>query len=158
MSKIPSLPDKIRAWVDAAGRPFDDFYLWCKTVDTRLRALLESIGGVSDDLAALEIKDDLTHTVSIVRNVTARFLWRADTDGTIDNTYTDCQSGTCTVRWYINGVAVGSTANSVSTTAETQTHTTNNEFEAGDIITYTITSNSACLEAFLQANITRKAA
>jgi hypothetical protein len=156
--KLPKLPDQSASWFDSLLRPFTDFYLWCQTVDERLRSLLDSLGGVADDLAALEIKDAQAHTIVKVKNVTARFHFVAQWDGTIDSTYTDCQAGTATVRWQINGTNVGSAANSISTTADTKTHTVNNEFEAGDVITYTITSASSCTEALLQANLTRKAA
>lgn len=151
-------PDPSQALARAGGVIDED---WYRTFLQTARTQAETAAAVEEliaALAALEVKDDRTHTVEKVKNVTARFLWRATTAGRIDNTFTDCASGSCTVRWYINGVAVGSAANSVSTTAQTQTHTTDNEFAAGDVITYTISSNSACLEAILQCNMTRGAA
>ena len=156
MSKIPSLPDKIRAWVDAQGRALDDFYLWCKTVDTRLRALLEGLGSVEGDLAALEIKDVWAPTRDKAKDGTYFLCW-APFAGTIDSTVTDSASGTCTARWRINGVNVGSAANSVSTTQDKKDHSTANTFAVGDRIEYVISSNSSCLGALLQANVTRKA-
>ena len=57
---------------------------------------------------------------------------------------TDCDSGTCTATVKINGTSLGGTANSVSTTEQTQNHTTNKEAVAGDDVALVISSNSSC--------------
>lgn len=57
---------------------------------------------------------------------------------------TDCDTGTCTATVKINGVSLGGTANSVSTTETTQAHTTDNQAVAGDDVTLVISSNSGC--------------
>jgi hypothetical protein len=53
-------------------------------------------------------------------------------------------SGTCTATVNINGTPLGGTANSVSTTEDIQTHSTTNVASAGDDVSVTVSSNSAC--------------
>lgn len=158
--KLPLLPPERSSWMDNAFRPLRDFYLWCQVVDQKLRELFsEAATNLADIATALGNKAarvqivPWAHTHGKVKDGTY-FLARATLPGTLDTTYTDCTSGTCTVRWAINGVNVGSTANSVSSTAQTQTHSSAKTFAIGDVISYTITSNSACLNALLQANVT----
>jgi hypothetical protein len=66
--------------------------------------------------------------------------------GSITDVVTQSDSGTATATVKINGVALGGTANSVSSSEQVQSHTTANTFVVGDEITFVITSNSAALE------------
>lgn len=66
--------------------------------------------------------------------------------GTISNTTTVSESGTCTAEFQINTTALGGTANSVSTTETTQTHSSANVFNTDDDIKLRVTSNSSCLK------------
>lgn len=61
-------------------------------------------------------------------------------------------SGTCTATGKIGSTALGGTANSVSSTVNTQTHSSANVLVAGDTFKVTTSSNSACLgmEVWLQ--------
>jgi hypothetical protein len=75
--------------------------------------------------------------------------------GTINEITTDCLSGTCTLTGKINTTALGGTANSVSTTEQTQAHASANVFVAGDNIRLTISANSACLDMSVKIKYTR---
>jgi len=152
--KIPRLPSERMAWFNSLLQPVNDFYLWCRTVDSRIRAGAAASASLEKTIGALTIGDSWAHTVTRTVNGTY-FLCVAKTAGKIDSTYTKCTSGTCTVRWRINGTNVGTAANSVSTVGQEQTHTTANEFEAGDVIDYVISSSSSCLGALLQCSVTR---
>lgn len=66
--------------------------------------------------------------------------------GTITNTTTKCTSGTCTATFSISGTDLGGTANSVSTTENSQAHASDNTFAAGDDIEVTVSSNSSCVK------------
>ena len=63
---------------------------------------------------------------------------------TITETTTISTAGTCTATFKINTTALGGTANSVSTTEQSQTHSSSNVASAGDDIVLTISSNSSC--------------
>ena len=62
---------------------------------------------------------------------------------TINSVTTKSTAGTCTVTVKINGVALGGTANSVSSTESTQSHTDDNVVAVGDDLTVTVSSNSS---------------
>jgi hypothetical protein len=64
--------------------------------------------------------------------------------GDIESITTDCTAGTATFTGKINTTALGGTANSVSTTEQTQAHTSANSFVAGDNFRGTVSSNSGC--------------
>lgn len=74
---------------------------------------------------------------------------------TINETTTICTSGTATATFKINTTALGGTANSVSTSEQSQTHTTSNSVAAGDDIVLTISSNSSCLFLSFTIKFTR---
>ena len=155
MADLPPLPPEGTPFLDTdTGRMNQLWRAWFRRFAPILATVADQISGIEGDLGALEIKDVWAQTHAEVENGTY-FVCRAPTAGSIDSTYTDCTSGTCTARWQINGVNVGSTANSVSTTPDTELHTTNNEFEAGDIITVVLSSNSSCLGALLNCEVTR---
>lgn len=75
--------------------------------------------------------------------------------GTITETTTKSTSGTCTVTFKINSTALGGTANSVSSSEQSQAHSTANAFVAGDDIVATISANSSCIDALLAIKWTR---
>jgi len=61
---------------------------------------------------------------------------------TITEVTTICTTGTCTLTVKINTTALGGTANSVSTTEQSQAHSTSNAVAAGDDIVLTVSSVS----------------
>jgi hypothetical protein len=63
---------------------------------------------------------------------------------TITEVTTKSSAGTCTVTVKINGVALGGTANSASTTEQSQAHSTANAVAAGDTVEIVVSSNSSC--------------
>ena len=68
---------------------------------------------------------------------------------------TKSASGTCTATWKINSTALGGTANSVSSSEQSQAHSSNNVFAAGDDIVLTVSSNSSCLKMAWTITYTR---
>lgn len=75
--------------------------------------------------------------------------------GTITETVTISTSGTATATFKINTVSLGGTANSVSTTEQSQPHTLQNSFLAGDDIVITISSNAAAQNMSFMIKYTR---
>ena len=83
-------------------------------------------------------------------------LWyNAPYAGTVTAVRTDCASGTCTLTGKINSTALGGTANSVSSTASEQAHSTTNTFVKDDVLKFTVSANSACLTMAVIFYITR---
>ena len=75
--------------------------------------------------------------------------------GTVNETVTISASGTCTATFKINTTALGGTANSVSSSEQTQAHASANVFAAGDDIVVTISSNSSCADMSFTIKYTR---
>lgn len=74
---------------------------------------------------------------------------------TIDATYSQCDSGTATYRLQINGVNVGTTANSVSSSEQSQAHAADNVVAVGDTVRLVRSANAACVMGRLKMNCTR---
>lgn len=74
---------------------------------------------------------------------------------TITETTTISTSGTCTATFKINTTAIGGTANSVSTSEQTQTHSSANIAAVGDDIVITVSANSTCQNLSFTIKMTR---
>lgn len=90
------------------------------------------------------ITDTREFSMTLVENGTYYLALNTPFAMEITEVTTDCDTGTCAATVKINGVSLGGTANSVSTTETTQAHTTDNQAVAGDDVTLVISSNSGC--------------
>lgn len=86
----------------------------------------------------------LTGAIQTVADQDYIILLKAPHAMTITETTTKSWSGTCTATFKINSTALGGTANSVSTSEESQAHASANSVAAGDDIVLTVSSNSSC--------------
>lgn len=84
-----------------------------------------------------------------------KIIVKAPYGGTITEITTISSAGTCTLTGKINTTALGGTANSVSTTEQSQTHSSANVFAAGDDIVFTVSSNSSCADLSFTIKFTR---
>lgn len=75
--------------------------------------------------------------------------------GTITEVTTRCVSGTCTATWKVNTTALGGSANSVSSSEQSQSHSSSNTFAADDDIVLTVSSNSGCTDMSFSIKYTR---
>ena len=75
--------------------------------------------------------------------------------GTITETTTKSVSGTCAATFKVNSTALGGTANSVSSSEQSQAHSGTNTFVAGDDIVLTVSSNSTCVDMSFSIKYTR---
>ena len=89
---------------------------------------------------------DFTVDVETVANQDYVLWWDAPFAGRIFKVRTKSQSGTCTLTGKVNTTALGGTANSVSSTATEQAHSTSNTFVKGDKLLFTISANSTCID------------
>lgn len=84
-----------------------------------------------------------------------RIVVKAAHGGTFTETTTRSESGTATFTFKINTTALGGTANSVSSSEQSQAHASANVFSAGDDIVITASSNASCLGASFTMKYTR---
>lgn len=90
-------------------------------------------------------KDMAAYFIAYPSNKDYRLVVNAPWPGSIEEVTTRCESGSCTATTKINTTALGGTANSVTTSEQSQAHTTSNTFAAGDDIVLTISSNASCV-------------
>lgn len=114
----------------------------------KLNAMMRALTGTKSSLTAtkagvtqtatdlghwlIEAPEDKTYTV-------AQKVARACT---ITEVTTRCTAGTATVTIKINGTSLGGTANSASTTEQSQSHSSANAVAAGDTVTIVVSSTS----------------
>lgn len=84
-----------------------------------------------------------------------KIVVKAAHGGTITETTTISASGTCTATFKINTTALGGTANSVSSSEQSQSHASSNVFSAGDDIVITVSSNATCADMSFSIKYTR---
>lgn len=84
-----------------------------------------------------------------------RVVVKAPHGGAITEVTTISASGTCTLTTKINTTALGGTANSVSSSEQSQAHSSANTFAAGDDIVLTVSSNSSCSKMTFTIKYTR---
>lgn len=93
------------------------------------------------------------YTFKFPENETVRLVINSSVAFDIESVSTRTEAGTATVTISINGTPLGGTANSASTSEQTQAHTTANAVAVGDDVEVTFASTSADCE---NLNITLK--
>lgn len=145
MAGIPRLPEMWAAWFDSALRPLNDFYQWCQTVDDRIRAGGEDLEDGLDTKAGLPQTWEITFQVAKVTTAPITAILKSKRARVVTEIVTDCISGTCTLTGTIDGVNLGGSANSVSTTETEQAHASANTVAVGQNLVLTPSGISACL-------------
>lgn len=127
-----------------------------RTEYTHLQSLEESARSSAAAVAALAARTEAdTFAIKAPANGDENVLINAPFGFTISSITSKCVSGSCTATFKIAGVALGGGANSVSTSEQTKTHTSDNVVAAGDDLTCTISSASACVSAIFTIVYTR---
>jgi hypothetical protein len=110
----------------------------------RTKTIVEALH-TKDRLLVVEFPEDKTYP-----------LWlKAQYAFTINGVTSKCSTGTATATVKINGVALGGTANSVSSSEQSQAHTSANSVVAGDDVTVTFSSTSSCEDAQISVEYER---
>lgn len=109
----------------------------------------------SSGAAATQTKEMMCGFISAPSDKDYRFVLNAAHAGTITETTTRSESGTCTATFKVNTTALGGTANSVSTSEQSQAHASSNTFAEGDDLVLTVSSNSSCLGLSFTIKYTR---
>jgi hypothetical protein len=88
---------------------------------------------------------EVTFVVPEVEAIPIYVILKAVKARTVTNVVTDCTSGTCTLTGAIDGVSLGGTVNSVSTTEQDRAHSSANSVAVGQDLVFTPSSVSSCL-------------
>jgi hypothetical protein len=125
---------------------------WYRLFQLFARSFNETSSETSSDI------DDIEADVTALSSACAAFVFKVPEDETvrliikspfaftITETTTRTEVGTATCTFAIDGVSLGGTANSASTSEQSQAHSTNNAVTAGQDVTVTFSSTSADCE------------
>ena len=119
-----------------------------------------AIAVVQDAVDALVVPstsqtDFISGVIPALTNTDYRLIVKIPYGCTITETTTRCTSGTATGTFKINTTALDGTANSISSSEQSQSHSSANVVAAGDDIVLTISSNSSCLNLSFTIKFTR---
>lgn len=110
---------------------------------------------LADKAAKSQTAEQISGFLSSPANKDYRIALNMAHGGTITETTTRSASGTCTATFKVNTTALGGTANSVSSSEQSQSHSSSNTFVAGDDIVLTVSSNSSCADMSFSIKYTR---
>jgi hypothetical protein len=127
---------------------------------TDVEAALQEVGAALDALpgagaSTSQPGEMMAGFIATPSNKDYKIVVKAAHGGTITETTTISASGTCTATFKINTTALGGTANSVSSTEQSQAHASANTFSAGDDIVITVSSNATCADMSFSIKYTR---
>jgi len=127
------------------------------TATTRTYTMPNANGTVAllETLPSITSTDGISGLILAPANGDYMLVVKAPFGGTITETTTRSVSGTCTATFKINTTALGGTANSVSSSEQSQAQASSNVFAAGDDIVVTISSNSNCVNMSFTIKYTR---
>ena len=152
-----NVPDAGSPLVDSNGLITKDWYPVIRLLIDQANA---AESGLSDAEGSLETKaeqeqaDSLYGVILVPQDQAYKLVVKLAHGLTITETTTVCTSGTCTATFSINGTPIGGTANSVSSSEQSQAHTTVNVAVAGDDLEVTVSANASCLGLSLTIHYT----
>lgn len=118
-----------------------------------LQSLAAGVEGASSGTPGAGVKDGWSGNISRVSNKDLTLIQECSFAGTITSTTTQARTGTATFTFKVEGAAFSGTANDVSTTEQTQTHSTS--FAIGNKVIVTMSGNSSCEDAAFTIHYTR---
>lgn len=129
-----AMPESSVPLTGGNGAPNANWYRWFQSLATSAK---EAAGGVNSQAFSqsflIQYPEDGDYKVEV----------NAAIARTITSVTTICTTGTATLTVKINTTALGGTANSVSTSEQTQAHTSANAIAAGDDMVLTFSSVSS---------------
>ena len=149
------LPAMFDRWVDDQGRMTSDAYLWFVQVNKVLGLNTDVSNEPDPPDPEFELLEDWPILIPYAEDKDYVLIQNNSVEREISLTTSKSNSGTCTATFKINTTALGGTANSVSSTEQTQAHASANILGVGDDLVVTISSNSSCVEARLNVHTTR---
>ncbi len=140
MAELP-LPDANAPLVDSrTGAPTPVWYRLLKRVLTTMAAAETEIAALPGQLSP----EFGAWLIELPDNKDYRLIVNIPYAVTITSVTTRSTAGTCTATVKINTTPLGGSANSVSTTEQTQSHTSANAMAAGDDLVLTVSNNAGC--------------
>lgn len=156
MTRKPDpLPDANAVFILPDGRPSPDFFRWLRDADRAVKATIDVIDAPPAPDPQYELVEDWPMNMPYAEDGDYVLIQKSAVERTVTTTVTDCDSGTCTMTIKINTTALGGSANSVSSTEQSQAHSSANVLGVGDDLVVTISSNASCEKPRLNVQTTR---
>ena len=149
MTGTPLAPPPPRALLDPNGNVSDRFYQWLCSVPKGIAGAFSGIGEINAQQEAIDFTIESPDNQDYLFEISAPYGYQ------INRVDSQCRSGTCTATTKIGTTPLGGGANSVSTSLQTKTHTSDNVIAANGTSVVTISSNSSCAGLRLTFWITR---
>ncbi|CAN1724439.1 conserved protein of unknown function [Hyphomicrobium sp. 1Nfss2.1] len=112
-------------------------------INSVMRTLTGTKSGLTSSKAGLEQTASGHWLLEAPEDKTYAVIQKASQAFTITEVTTRCTAGTATVTITINGTNLGGTANSASTTEQSQAHSSANAVAAGDTVAIVVSSTSS---------------
>lgn len=129
------------AITDSSGKPTTDFL---QKLNGVMRTLTGTKGSLTTSKAGLVQITSGHWTIPAPEDDSTTIIQKAPGAFTITEVTTITKAGTATVTITINGTPLGGTANSASTTEQSQAHSSANAVAAGDTVAIVVSSTSSC--------------
>jgi hypothetical protein len=137
-------PNAQVALVDEVQKPTTEWYRALKLLFDRFNASVSSSdAGIASKATKQQVWSDHS-LIEFPENKAYRIVVKSAYAWTITEVTTRSTAGTCTLTVSINGTPLGGTANSVSTSEQSQAHASANAVAVGDDIELTVSANSGC--------------
>lgn len=139
--RIP-IPGASEALVDDARKPTAT---WFRALQLLFQGFNDAVANTETGLGGKAAKAQVWSDHSFIEfadDKAYRIVLKSAYAWTITEVVTRSAAGTCTLTVSINGTPLGGTANSVSTSEQSQAHTSDNAVAVGDDIELTISSNA----------------
>lgn len=153
------VPEPLPEWASRVlrenGSFTEEFYRYLLSNDLVVRAAVAFINIPPDPDPEYELIEEWPVFIPFPSNKDYRLVLKAAVERTITEVVTRSVSGTCTATVKIDTTALGGTANSVSSSEQSQAHSTSNTWAVGQDLVLTVSSNSACTDMSLTVKTRR---
>lgn len=149
------IPEATTRFATPEGKPQQEWYRWFWDISNLIPNIIAIIDAPPPADPEYELIEEFSVVIAYPAAKDYRLVLKAAVDRTITEVVTRSVSGTCTATVKVDTTALGGTANSVSSSEQSQLHTTSNAWGVGADLVLTVSSVSACVDMTLTVKTTR---
>lgn len=149
------IPEATTRFATPEGRPQQEWYRWFWDISNLIPNIIAIIDAPPPADPEYELIEEFSVVIAYPSAKDYRLVIKAAVGRTITEVVTRSVSGTCTATVKVDTTALGGTANSVSSSEQSQLHTTSNTWGVGADLVLTVSSVSACVDMTLTVKTTR---
>lgn len=149
------IPEATTRFATPEGKPQQEWYRWFWDISNLIPNIIAIIDAPPPADPEYELIEEFSVVIAYPAAKDYRLVLKAAVGRTITEVVTRSVSGTCTATVKVDTTALGGTANSVSSSEQSQLHTTSNTWGVGADLVLTVSSVSACVDMTLTVKTTR---